>query len=214
MFCSKCGNKTDDRDPYCRYCGARIEMTENGLKENPSFAYKKEQNPVFSIQPQFKPTLILMTVFPFQLFASIWGAFFFGGLLSPVFRTLYATESPFEIQFICGIILFITIPAVYYYVTKKNYSKSWYRFYPDKLEFYEGFFVIQEKTIKYKNITELNLRRGFLQRRYGLGTIIISTPATGFSRGRAVSGIRIKDIQEPEIAYIRIKEMVDKAASI
>jgi membrane protein YdbS with pleckstrin-like domain len=217
MLCSVCGKKINSDDTFCPKCGTKITVAgtdpDSNVSQKSSFEHYADKNPTFSVQPVFNPTFVLMTIFPIQLFISIWGAFFFSGIFAPFSKTFDRGGPEPRIQILIGLILFITIPTVYYYITKKNYSKSWYRFYNDRLEFYEGFFIIQEKTIKYGNITELNLRRGFLQRHFKLGTIIISTPATGYSRGRAVSGIRIRDIAEPESVYNKVKEIVDKAES-
>lgn len=214
MLCRICGKKLDSDDAFCSGCGTRITAadgsTDSNLNQKNDRPDLSGKNPILSIQPVFKSSLVLMTIFPFQLFISIWGALFFSGIFTPFTMTKEQTGPDMRIQIMIGLILFVTIPAVYYFITKKNYSKSWYRFYADKLEFYEGFFIIQEKTIKYANITELNLRRGFLQRYFKLGTIIISTPATGYTRGRAMSGIKIRDIAEPEMIYRQVRELVDR----
>jgi membrane protein YdbS with pleckstrin-like domain len=66
------------------------------------------------------------------------------------------------------------------YVGKKlNYARTEYRFHEDRLEFEEGFFNINKKVIKYKNVSEVTLHKGLLQRIYGLGTIYLATLATG-----------------------------------
>jgi hypothetical protein len=58
-------------------------------------------------------------------------------------------------------------------------------------------------------VTEANLRRGVIQKNYGLGTIILSTPATGYQQGRARSGIRIADIQNSDYVYNKILGLID-----
>ena len=60
-------------------------------------------------------------------------------------------------------------------------------------------------------MTEVNLRKGPLQSRHGLGTVILSTPATGAASGRAAAGIRIRDVQDPDGVYSRVKELVESA---
>ena len=92
-----------------------------------------------------------------------------------------------------------------YYVKKKTYAKTEYKFCPDRLEYAEGFWTLENKTIKYKNITEINLRRGIIQKRYGLGTIIFSTPASG---NQTKSGIRISDIDDPEELYEIVHNLI------
>ena len=81
------------------------------------------------------------------------------------------------------------------------------------MEYYEGFFSVEEKTIRYKSITEVYLRKGVFQKMYGLGTIVLSTPATG-SQGanHSRSGIRVVDIENPDRVYTKIKELIGKAS--
>ena len=63
----------------------------------------------------------------------------------------------------------------------------------------------------YKNITEVNLRKGIIQKKYGLGTMILSTPATN-SNAKARSGISVRDIENPDEAYRQIKELIGKCS--
>jgi membrane protein YdbS with pleckstrin-like domain len=94
-------------------------------------------------------------------------------------------------------------------VKKRTYEKTEYRFYKNRLEYYEGFFNIEEKSISYDRITEVGLRKGILQRQYGLGTITLSTPATGVSANRAGrSGIRVADIENPDEIYTEVKRLI------
>jgi membrane protein YdbS with pleckstrin-like domain len=70
---------------------------------------------------------------------------------------------------------------VAYFGKKLNYSRTEYRFFADRLEFEEGFFSINKKVIKFRDVKEVTLRKGFLQRFYDLGTIYLATLATGSS---------------------------------
>jgi len=48
---------------------------------------------------------------------------------------------------------------------------------------------------------------------YGLGMIILSTPATGSEgTGRARSGIRVADIENPDLVYSQVKELVSRGS--
>jgi len=108
-----------------------------------------------------------------------------------------------------GALAFFGIPLLTYYAKKRTYEKTEYKFYSDRLEFAEGFWTVENKTVKFKNVTEANLRKGVIQKNYGLGTIILSTPATGFQQGRARSGIRIADIENPDHVYNKILKLID-----
>ena len=92
------------------------------------------------------------------------------------------------------------------------------KIYDDRLEFEEGFFTINKKEIRFKDITEVNLRKGIIQQTYGLGTIYLATAATSSSRpnpfsilglgSSSGSGITIPDIQNSDEAYEKIKQLV------
>ena len=61
-----------------------------------------------------------------------------------------------------GAITFVAFPIVSYVGKKLNYSRTEYRFYDDRLEFDEGFFSINRKVIKFRDIKETTQREGVL----------------------------------------------------
>jgi len=109
-----------------------------------------------------------------------------------------------------GGLFFFGVPFLVYFAKKKTYSKTEYKFYRDRLEYAEGFWTAEKKTIKYDKVTETALRRGIIQKRYNLGTIFLTTAATGFSQGRAMSGIRVRDIKDPEKVYEDVQRLIGK----
>lgn len=165
--------------------------------------------PKFVLIPRFIPLVTILSILPLQLFFTVWGGGFFGGFGMFAVQALELDLPKWFTFVFFAMVFFLGIPILTYFASTRTYAKTEFRFFPDKLEYYEGFFAIEEKTIPYKNITEVNLRRGILQRKYGLGTIVLSTPATGFASGRARSGIRIYDIENPELNYQKIKNMVE-----
>jgi hypothetical protein len=64
--------------------------------------------------------------------------------------------------FFFGGLFFFGIPVLVYFAKKKTYSKTEYKFYKDRLEYAEGFWTAEKKTIKYDNVTETTLRRGII----------------------------------------------------
>ena len=69
---------------------------------------------------------------------------------------------------------------------------------------------LKTRRIKYDQIIETGMRRGIIQKKYGLGTIFLATPATGVQQGRATSGIRIRDIKQPETVYEAVEKLIGK----
>src|SRR5438477_6154832 len=128
----------------------------------------------FSLKPIFVGWITLLVQLPLQLFLTLWSGGFFGGFASFLFPS--GSRTPFVVF---GALAFFGVPAVAYFGKKLNYSRTEYRFYADRLEFEEGFFSINKKVIKFRDIKEVTLRKGILQRIYGLGTVYLATLATG-----------------------------------
>ena len=156
------------------------------------------------------PWVSVLSVLPLQIFMTLWGALFFGGFATfglQMFDMQVPKAAPF---LIAGAVFFFGIPLLVYFTKQKTYARTEYRFYPNKLDYFEGFFTTEEKSIEYDNITEVNLRRGVLQKMYGLGTIVLSTPATGMVSGRMRSGIMIADIPNADRVYNQVKDLLKR----
>jgi uncharacterized membrane protein YdbT with pleckstrin-like domain len=172
---------------------------------------------LFSARPVFIGWITLLIQLPLQLFFTFWAGLFFGGLTSGL--QIFDKSSPAPFVFF-GALAFFGIPVVAYVGKKLNYGRTEYRFCGDHLEFEEGFFSINKKVIKYRDVKEVTLRKGILQRIYGLGTIYLATLATGSTRGTnpfftlgfgniSASGVSVRDIVEPDQAFDEIRQMID-----
>ena len=117
------------------------------------------------------------------------------------------------------------MPSVIYIGKKLNYARTEYTFFDDRMEFAEGFFSLNRKVIMLRDVREVTLQRGFLQRPYGLGSIYLATPATGlWSTSNAfaamgfgnvaASGIIIRDIPDPDENYTKITQLVERNRAI
>jgi uncharacterized membrane protein YdbT with pleckstrin-like domain len=171
-----------------------------------------------SLRPVFIGWITLVIQLPLQLFLSFWIGDFFGTMLLITGLFWEHQQIPFVI---CGGIAFIAIPLVAYFGKKLNYSRTEYRFYDDHLEFEEGFFSLNRKVIRYKDIRETTVHKGIFQRLYGLGSIYLATLATGSVRGPNVfsalgfgnvtaSGVIIRDVRSPDEVYDKIRALIDK----
>ena len=172
---------------------------------------------LFSLKPVFIGWVTFLIQLPIQFFLTFWSGGFFGSFL---FMTgLFAKDS--HLPFILfGSIAFLGVPLTAYIGKKYSYRQTEYKFYEDRIEFEEGFLTTNKKTIRYKDIREVTLRRGVFQKMYGLGSIYLATLATGTSSGpnpfltlgfRSVSasGVVIRDIAESEEYYQKIKTIID-----
>lgn len=202
MFCIKCGNQLEDTASFCSKCGTATSKNNNGDVDIDL------DTPVVTARPVFIPWVTIASVLPIQLFMTVWAGGFFGVFGMFGLAALGLNPPPWFTFVFFGALAFFGIPFITYYAGKKTYAQTEYKFYPDRLEYSEGFWTAENKTIKYKNVTETNLRKGIIQKKYGLGTIILSTPATGIQEGRAQSGIRISDIENTEEIYNKVQELI------
>jgi uncharacterized membrane protein YdbT with pleckstrin-like domain len=172
-------------------------------------------NPAFSLKPIFIGWIALLVQLPFQLFFTFWSGGFFGGMSSTFLG--FHSRTPF---IIFGALAFVAVPAVAYFGKKLNYMRTEYRFYEDRLEFEEGFFTLNKKVIKFRDIKEVTLRRGILQRIYSLGTIYLATLATGSTSNMnpfvalgfgnvSASGVSVRDIADPDAVFDKVRTIVD-----
>jgi membrane protein YdbS with pleckstrin-like domain len=178
-----------------------------------------EQPVQFVLQPVFIGWITLLTQLPIQLFMTLWAGGFFGGLTSIL---IPHSPAPFVLF---GGAAFFGIPLFTYFGKKLNYARTRYTFYPDRLEFEEGFFSINKKVIRFRDVKEVSLHKGILPRLYGLGTIYLATLATGSSPGTNVfsafgfgnisaSGVGVRDIRNPDAEFDRIRHLVDTSNRI
>jgi membrane protein YdbS with pleckstrin-like domain len=123
---------------------------------------------IFSLRPLFVGRATLTALLPFALFFALWSGAFFRNLLN------ISWLAP-------GGLTFLLVLGLGYVAKKLNYSRTEYRFYDDRLEFDEGFFALNRKTIDYRDVRETTLHKGFLQRTCDLGTIYLGTITTGTS---------------------------------
>jgi membrane protein YdbS with pleckstrin-like domain len=171
-----------------------------------------DDRPVLVLRPRFIGWATLLTVLPIQLFMTFWAGGFCGGFSTVFTRFLFrGGRPPFSLFIFWGAVAFFGIPLVTYFSKKRGYARTEYRFYPNRLEYFEGFLNIEQKTVIYHNIHRVDLHRGVVQRRYGLGTIILGTPSDAmYTRGSRPSGIRLTDIEDAERVYGYVKELIQR----
>jgi len=184
---------------------------------SPDTSTGRGQQLAVSLRPVFIGWITLLMQLPLQLFFTVWCGGFFGGLSATLGLFPKGSWLPFELF---GGLAFVGIPLVTYVGKRLNYARTEYKFFPDRLEFEEGFFTINKKVIRLRDVKEVTLHKNILQRMYGLGTIDLATLATGSAPRSNVfnalgfgnvsaSGIGVRDISDPDGAYERIRRLVD-----
>jgi uncharacterized membrane protein YdbT with pleckstrin-like domain len=170
----------------------------------------------FSVRPVFIGWVTLLTQLPLQLFLTVWAGGFFGGMSEFAFQ--HKSWGPF---LLFGGLVFFGMPLVTYIGKRFNYAQTEYKFSDDSLEFEEGFLALNKKKIMLRDVREVALQKGVLQRLHGLGNIYLGTPATGSSTASNTftalglgnvsgSGIIMRDIPNPDDTYERIMRLVEK----
>jgi len=175
------------------------------------------------VRPVFIGWITFFMQLPLQLFVAVWAGLFFGGMMQTTGLFMRASPLPFVIFGAAG---FFGVPLVAYLGKKLNYSRTEYRIFTDRLEFEEGFFSINEKVVKYRDVKEVTLHKGVFQRFYGLGTIYLATLATGTSPwgsgsgsfnpfnalgfgNVSASGVSVRDVANPDELFDQLRRLVD-----
>jgi membrane protein YdbS with pleckstrin-like domain len=181
----------------------------------------------FSLKPVFVGWITLLVQLPLQLFLTFWAALFFGGITTALLSGFgddpgdFFAGPPFVIF---GMLAFFGVPLIAFIGKQVNYSRAEYRFFDDHMELEEGFFSVNRKQVRYADVKEITLHKGMLQRTVGLGTVYLATLATGSAPGSnaiqafgfgnvSASGVTIRDIQNPDEEYERIRRIVKPHAA-
>jgi len=207
MFCSQCGAKVTVEARFCPSCGKPVAVPAPAPKKPVTGV--DDTKPLYRVKPVFIPWVTILSVLPIQLFFTVWGAGFCGGFGMVAVQAIGLPLPGWFTFVFFGCAFFFGIPILAYVSKSRTYAATEYRFYAARLEYAEGFWAAENKSIKYDKILEASLREGVFQRQYGLGTIFLSTAATGFTSGRSRSGISISDIENPQKVYAALKELME-----
>lgn len=211
MFCSGCGYEVKDGARFCSACGVSLEKEKS--------VETKAGLPDFSVRPSFSSMLSFLRILPIALFFSLWGAALLGAVYMGGMNLLEKQIEQTYLPFLYGGILTFVLFMIYPFYSKKSYQGTSYDFYGDELEYREGALTQETKNLKYSKIIGVNLTKGILQRIFHRGSVYIETmsdrsffpiPMTGPRRGWA-SGILIKDVDNPDDVYLKIKQKVLKS---
>lgn len=83
-----------------------------------------------------------------------------------------------------------------------NLRKTEFNFYSDKLIFYQGFLSLNKSTVPYERITNINLTNSFLNRIFGVSTILVETS------GSVISNININYVENGDDIIKQLKEVL------
>ena len=174
------------------------------IKDKPSLRSADLHKPLLTVKPRMVTWVILARYIPMQINMTFIGALIFGGL-ALVYHLLTGTlEHPVRPFVFFGVFFFLLVPIIVYIAYRRTIADSYYEFYPDRVEFYEGFWTAHHKVLYYKHITEVSLRRNLIQRMYGMGTIHFAVP----SRGPQYQGLFLPDLEHPVTLFDEIDSII------
>ena len=158
------------------------------------------------IKPSFRKSLWIMRVSLFFLFPPLFfPEYIVGGLTCSLFGGLF--DGPFSIP-----IGYIIIVCSAFCFAMGVYTSTTYEIRPTEVRYSLHFFLSKRKDILLTNVKEIELKIGFLQKFYGLGTIVIHTQAS--LAGNNKTGLSLFDIENPDKIYTLLKENLSKASRV
>ncbi|MCT4612667.1 MAG: zinc-ribbon domain-containing protein [Clostridia bacterium] len=203
MYCQKCGTKIEDISNYCRECGFRV---------NPDKEEERDKL-LLSVKPKFDKMVSISEIELNQIVFTVIATVAFGFYtLEPLSQTGISSIVVPIMFALYGIIFFAMSTASKYYLEKNTLEKTEYRFFKNKLEYFEGFSTMEQKIVKYRNVTEIYMRRSVLQKKANVGTIVISTPMTSMkNNGARSNGVVLKNVENPTETYKAIRKLINEA---
>jgi len=210
-YCLECGTELPAEAHFCSQCGALVVVADAlGIQDAEQVAAGHQQHqqlqhkPLIVVRPRLVAWIVFARYLPLQINLTVSGAIIFG-LIAVLYHTFTGTlEHPFRPFIFFGAFFFISVPSLMYLAYYKTIEATRYEFYRDRIEYYDGFWTVKHRVLYYKHIAEITLRRGLVQRLYGLGSLHFSVP----TMGPKYPGMLISDIEQPETLYEQIDKLV------
>ncbi|MFX0123574.1 MAG: PH domain-containing protein [Candidatus Hodarchaeota archaeon] len=175
------------------------------------------EEPLIILKPRFLKFVAFLKSLPVGVFLGLFGGI--GVLMATLITSGQSTvggnvDPTATMMYVGGAIGFFilgVIVSIWYRRTAISHIE--YRIFPNRIEYFEGFFTVEQKTVKFVDVTEIYLRKGVLQKRYNLGSIFLMTkglmiPMMGM-RGN-IGGMILRDIEDPDAIYQQLKQLKDK----
>lgn len=219
MFCRKCGNEISEAAKFCSKCGNSV--TTSVVDENISESKVQEtrdtvdnNKAICSLKPTYSwGYKICTTTWKVLLYVAVLAIYFIAEF-EVLGETLFVkTDFLLVVGGVLTVILLGIITKLA--VEKKQYDNLEYVFYPNRVEYIDGFVNKEEKTLKYNNIREVTMSQNVLERMFSIGTIKIFTSATsGYNNSRHGemynrNGVVIHCVRDVRENYNKIKEIID-----
>lgn len=135
------------------------------------------EKPIFVLKPKIIAHVVLLTNLFHYMIPGLWFTIFFGGIVI----ALVGLVQPLGVGQIIGlfIALFVLFNLGGLWFVYEEAQKKQYRIYRDRIEYSEGFINVVQHTIYFHKITNVELYKGFFEKDYSLGTLVIGTAGLG-----------------------------------
>ncbi|MFX0115843.1 MAG: PH domain-containing protein [Candidatus Hodarchaeota archaeon] len=173
------------------------------------------EEPLLILKPKYLRSAAMIKSLGLAVFLAIFGG---AGVLmatlissgeSSTDGTLDATASMMFIVGAIGFFLLGMILYMWYYRTQIDHIE--YRIFPNRIEYFEGLFTVEQKTFKFADVSEIYLRKGVFQKRYNVGSLFLMTKGVMIPMfgGRGLGGMILRDIEDPDTIYQQLKQLKD-----
>ncbi len=167
---------------------------------------KKKEEPIRELQPVVVPM-------QFFVFAPLAAAFIslFPGMFAFVISNMIARSFDPVIQY--GLIVYvISFAAVMYLLYLKSFKKpqkTTYRIFENKIEYYEGFFNRQQRTVVFDQVIDVLLTEGVLQQSKSAGSVTLITQQLVSAGDGKLSnrGVVLKNVPNPQEIYDLVRSL-------
>ena len=166
--------------------------------------YQQNQEQYQSIKPVIRTPVLLLK----SLILTIIIYFFTGWFLMTALMFVFSLlgVKGIVVGVVNAVTLFFVILFIAFLFKRASLRKTEYKFYSNRVEYYEGFLVKNRKTINYDRITNIGQRKGIIEGWYGLGTIFIDTAGSS-PKGHELS---ISYLENPDRVYDWITKVISK----
>lgn len=175
------------------------------------------EEPITITKPKFIFSMSLLKAIPLGMFFGIFGGI--GVLMAFLIMSGQSTTGEVDpivtSMFVVGAGgCFIVSIVLYLWYRKTALNHIEYRIFSNRIEYFEGFFTVEQKTVNFADLSEIYLRKGMVQKRYNVGTIMLMTkgfvlPMIGMSR--SMGGMLLRDIPNPDSIYKQLKQLKDSS---
>ena len=165
----------------------------------------RPDEPLVVLRPRFVLSVSLAASVPVTLFFTVWATVFLG-VFSTLALNALGTAVPGWAPFVfSAAAALVGIPLLMCWTERASHARTEYRFFANELEYDQGRFDLERRSVPLASVREVTLRRSTTQRRAGTGTIVVATSAATNQGGT----IRLADVDDPEAALARVQQLVD-----